>query len=491
MLLIWHQTTDYQEYIKIFALPFHPFKIRREKMVFDGFRAKMKKNRAKFVLNIILGVLILFIVVCLEHFWWGWEENQTNYGLDILARIENHLYSEPLATHELAKSSVYFIEITHEDRKNWKYPELTPRDKLARMIENAWTRNAAVIVLDILMEKAEKSDSKMEKVLHRMLRENAATHVIFPVSINCDGLLVRNRFDELIDTLTADGRQIFHRGISIIEASGSDLINRYWTPYQVYMRANHPEILWNIALLAAAIREDKLLELSRIAREIKATNETRMPQGAEHTIMLGGKSMRIPLFATSPPAANTSITTKECDRIRLHSDIYSQRIRFRLPVESPLIRITADKFDEKENLLQEHSGKVVVIGNSCPDLGDYHWTPAGRLAGLHILGNAINTLVEGLQPKHIPWWLHYVVIEGAIIVAAAALFFLFPSLPAQVIGTVFFVSLLFAISWPVYLYWGIFVNFTIPVFGMSLHRFFADLEEMIKNKNTSNCEHTL
>lgn len=460
-------------------------------MLLDQFWTKLKEKRNQLLSNMGVGLTILLLVIFLEHNWWGWEENEVNSGLDILVKIENRLHSDAFMLQEPQKSPVFFIEVTHANRKNWRFPDLTPRDRLARMVADAWKRGASVIVLDVVMEKPEQGDSKLEEVLQRMLKENAVTHVIFPVTINYEGQLVRNRFDKLIDSSTKDQRQIFHRGISMIEASGSDLLNRYWTPYQSYMEAEKTELIWNVGLLAAAIREEKILELSRIANEIKDMKEKFKKVDAEAGIVLGGKYVKIPLLDRHQPN-ETAISLPETafNNNSSHSDIYAQRIRFTLPVASPLIKLTADKFDGNENLLPELLGKVVVIGNTCPDLGDYHWTPVGKMAGLHILGNAINTITQGLQPERISW-LPSMIIEGIIIVVAAVVFLFLPNLLAQIVATLLSVLLLFAVSYLGYHHLGIFVNFTTPVFVMGLHRVCADWEKIINEKKKSDAEKSL
>jgi len=455
-------------------------------MVLDQFwarlKARFKEKRNQLLFNIGVGLAILLLVTFFEHKWWGWEEDEVNSGLDILVRIENKHYTDPLMLQKLAKSPVFFIEITHEDRRKWRFPELTPRDRLARMVADAWKRGASVIVLDVLMERPEQGDSELEKVLQRMLKEDAFTHVIFPVTINCDGQLVKNRFDQLIDSSTKDQRHIFHRGISIAEASGSDFLYRYWTAYQTYVEGKNMELIWNVGLLAAAIQEQKMLELSRIANEIKATKDDPKSDHAEFGIVLGGRFVKIPFLDRSQPnATDIPVAETECIKRSSHSDIFAQRISFRLPVRSPLIKLTADKFDGNENLLREIPGKVVVIGNTCPDLADYHWTPVGKMAGLHILGNTINTIIQGLQPQRIHRWF-YLIIEGAIIVVAAVVFLLVPPVLAQMVTTLFFVFVLFIISCFLFFNWGVFINFVSPVLVMGLHRFCADWEAIIHEK---------
>lgn len=327
-------------------------------MALDRFWMKLKKDRNQLFINMGVGFIILLIVICLEQYWWGWEEDKANAGLDILVRLENRLCTNGSMTQDLAKSPVFFIEITHQNRRTWKFPELTPRDTLARMVEDAWKRGAAVIVLDVLMEKPERGDSKLEEVLQRMLRESAVTHVIFPVTINSEGRLIKNHFDQLIDSPTKDQRRIFHRGVSLVEASGSDFLDRYWTLYQPYIAAESTKIVWNVAFLAAAIREQKVRELSHIANEIGVTSDGKKGAHAEYGIVLGGRYVEIPLLDRSQPnASDIPVTKTEFIRNESAADIYTRRIRFRLPVESPLIKLTADKFDGDENLLPSFRGK--------------------------------------------------------------------------------------------------------------------------------------
>lgn len=464
-------------------------------MKFEIF--KHKHDQRHFITNVCVGILIAVIFTILGDTWWG--EDKENSGLDVLARLENRLYRDKSV--DLAKSPVYFIEITHADHKRWGSPDVTPRDRLARMVECARERKAKVIVLDVLLEKKgnKAADTKLRDVLERMLAEQATTaeraknHVIFPVTVTFDGNIRTNIFDDLIDGEKNRRLGIFHRGSPTIEATATDKLNRYWSVYKPGLNSKSKlEVVWSVPLLAAAIREGKEEELRNISLDLLHHEGGHGGHGAG--IVLGGRHVEIPSLERIPPPANGYVAGSAVgyQAGTAHSAIYTQRIRFRLEPDkssTARLKLTADKFeDNRQNLLPDLTGKVVLIGNLSPDTGDIHYTPVGTLPGVYILGNAVNAIASGLQPVHMYRWLHYM-IEGVIIIIAAFLFLRFPSIVAQIVATVVFFVIFFPVSWLTYEKWGLFFNFVLPVTGMGLHRIFSDLEVSLAQRGKKHESH--
>ena len=66
--------------------------------------------------------------------------------------------------------------------------------------------------------------------------------------------------------------------------------------------------------------------------------------------------------------------------------------------------------------------KIVVVGNTAPNLGDVHPTPFGGLpmSGPEIHANAISTLLRGVPLRDASTWLNVVILLGLVAAAAAA-----------------------------------------------------------------------
>ncbi|MEI7635758.1 MAG: CHASE2 domain-containing protein [Syntrophus sp. (in: bacteria)] len=438
-----------------------------------------RSQRIHFFINVSVGVVIALLFVLMGKFDWG--EQVINQGFDILVRLESRIYTEKSAP---AKSPVCFIDITDDDHKRWGRPEMTPRGKVAQMVEDAWKQGAAVVFVDVLMPRENRDDPTGDRELHvlfeRMLREDANTHVILPVTVNHDGSIGSHFLDKLLNRTTTSDKQIFHRGYPAIEASASDRLNRYWAPYQPYLNnRGDPCVLWSVTLLASAIREEKLDALNRLGHELEqAAHQSRTGSHASRSISLGERQVEIPAFRIITDT-NNNITV---ERDETHSAPYTQRIRYRIAPDTQStarLRLTADKFSPGDiNPLPDLKGKVVLIGNTSHDMGDYHWTPVGLLPGVYILGNAINTLAAGLQPIHMNSFLHFL-IELFVILVAASFFLYFTKLLAQVLACTLFVILFFPLSWLAYDIWGIFFNFVVPLIGMSFQRTVSGMEDII------------
>ncbi|NVN99089.1 MAG: CHASE2 domain-containing protein [Geobacteraceae bacterium] len=386
------------------------------------------------------------------------DENLANVAFDILIRVEKHF----AVKEEQRQSPVYFFDIDHQTFKKWGEPLQTPRDKVAGLVEAAWRNNSKVVVLDILLDKTDccnvAGDKKLRGLLEKMLRDNAQTKVIFPVAVGVDGERKLNIYDDLIDKKSANGEQIFFRGIPAVSASAKDLINRYWAAFAKGRspKNNTSEILWSSPLLAAAIYENNLSQLDDAAAKLLSNQDAK----GKTTVTLGGKKLVIPL-----------------NRSEHRAEIYTQRIRFRLIPPTapyyesnllPVMRMAGVIESVGFNAFKEDlAGKIVIIGNSSPDTWDIRQTPIGRLPGMYVVGNAVNTIVSGAQPVQTHWWIS-LMVEGAVIILAAFLFARVSSMAAQSATSAIFLTIALPVSWYLFSRWGLFFNFVIPVFGMSI-----------------------
>lgn len=432
-----------------------------------------RQRRIHFFVNIGVGVLIAIFFVIAEKTSFG--EDQLNAAFDLLVRVESRRYADSY----LDDMPVYFIDISAQEYKNMGEPLITPRDRLAELVETAWRKGAAVIVPDILLEKADASkpqgDSRLRALLERMLDENSSSEVVFPVRIGADGYLRACIYDDLIDRTTRDGRHIFHRAVPYVLASTRDFKNRFWDDYRIGLGADKsPQIVWSIPLLASALYDRAFPRLEHVRRALLsdiARSGDHEPSG--HGYMLELRGARI---GVAPPVRLENGSVDAGDAYCLP---YTQRIRFLISPETGQRR-DAENFRPELSPDSLHS-KIVIIGNSSPEAGDMLVTPVGTMPGMYVQGNAINTIVSGRMPVHMPGWVHFA-IEGLIIVVAAWFFLHFEATAAQFLTSVIFIFLFGFISWLIYLRWGLFFNFLIPVAGMQFHKIACGIESMVLNK---------
>lgn len=368
----------------------------------------------RFIYNLVLGGVLFFLAMLLGNT--GTGEELADKGFDIMTMLESEWFSE--RSVRVADVPVYFIEITPEDHKRWKDVDVTNREKLARLVQAAYEKEPDVIVLDVLLEAPASGDEALRQAFGNFTsnrRAKASTRIILPVQIDPDGRIRGNIFDDLISRY----RDTYWRGLAYIEATGSKALVRYWTSYKEGKTQNgDKEGIWGIPALAAAVMAQKDSELN----------------------------------------------------MEQKSYVFAQRIRYRLiPETRSTLRITmsAAEFESGHNPLPSLKGKIVVIGNNSPPMGDIHRTPVGALPGMYILGNAIHTVLHGLQAPILPKSASYLFQFFAIVVAAAA-FTRYPSARAYLITVWIYFFTLMPLGCLMYLTQGDLYNYMLPVLGMRL-----------------------
>ena len=428
-------------------------------------------NLVHLAVNVGVGLFIAILLALAGLTDWG--EDLSNQAFDAFIRSESAGYAKK--TTDLRSSSVFFVEIDKKLYRAMGEPLFTSRKMIADIVRAAWEREAAAVVIDVLLEKSDPTDADGEErlrgLMEKMLRENARTHVIFPVTLNSDGEIRPNRYDNVIDRRTASGERIFHRALPFALATASDLRYRYWSPYEFGVgRDGHPRILWSVPLLTAAILERKQESLYEQERSLMARKGNATVAHADG-IELGRKKVKIPPLEW--------MDESHAVRPGARGEIDSYRIRFHLVPDTPStynLRVDAAGFLRGAGPLP--AGKAVLFGNTSRDSGDFYMTPIGSQPGLYILGNAINTIAGGHAPAHLNPFLHYL-IELGVILVAAFLFLRLPTLVAQVVASIVFLAALLPISWLIFSKWGLLLNFITPVVGMRLHTIASGCENAL------------
>lgn len=344
------------------------------KFVFSFWPDSLMKRH--YLINVCVGLFIALIFVATSSSQWG--DALLNSAFDQLVRHEYYNTSNSVQDG----NPLYFVEITPDEYHQWGEPLVTPRNRLADLVEAAWKKGAPVVVLDILLDRPDRDnpggDTKLRRLLEKMLRENAQTKVVFPVRIGSDGLLRNHIFDDLLNNKTADGHRIFYPAVPTVLASERDLLNRFWGLYQVGRDQNgHTIIVWSVAVLATALHAETQGKLEEVATALIA--ETEHGSSDAHAtgqhVELGGEKLHLsPLKKTVLPGIDQPVYEES----ELHSLPYTQRIRFLIPPDTKEKR---DASNFRSGLSPDSlAGKIVVIGNSSPETGDILPTPVGRIS---------------------------------------------------------------------------------------------------------------
>jgi len=356
---------------------------------------------------------------------------------------------------------IVFVDIDHETYKRWGTPLLTPRKEIARIIETAYRKGAAIIALDVLLEKPDccnpDGDLRLRSVLKEIADNKGRTKVLFGSRFGYERNLQKSLFDDLIDNTPN-----FFRASVNVSAPPTDRVIRYWIPFEKINSTKGPATLWNIAFLAAMLSEEKSVELSKLSGLI----ESRQFEKPFHFRLANNREIEL-------------TPDKE--------DVYRYRIRYLLIPQNTMpdhpggnLFNAISRIDEVESIF--FKDKIVIIGNSSPDAYDMHPTPIGNMAGMYLIGNVLNTILLGNQPSEAHIILR-ILIEMAAIILAAYLFLKFTSFSAVVIGSIplFFLSI--TISYYYFLSSGVFLNFSFALAAMGFHKIVMNIEQIIKNRS--------
>jgi|GEM_PF-1052835 len=450
------------------------------------------KKKIHFFINLGVGLFIAAICHSLQYTTWG--ESIINNALDTYIDSEaREAIEDPLC---IDKGNLVFVEIDHDIYVKWGEPDITPRDKLAQIIRKCYDAGAKVILLDIIFEKEEQSPNNSgdrelkgvleyiwEKEKQRRYNENSNIKktfagIVFCRRIGFKGDLKKSIFyDSFKNSKWKDHINIFYQAVSLFSSNANDNVIRYWNSYEKYVKKNEKDdLIWGAPLLAVMLYEDKASRLDSLRKKL-LSNKHDNPYGEiDKFTFKNGNEYHLTF--------NTSHT-------------YSQRIRFKI-IPGKEIKENSRNIGVKQegntylvsakyNEDFDHIGdaffrdKIVIIGNSSPDIGDIHRTPVGDMSGIYLLGNAVYTILNTRQVKH-PNWLIGCLIELFIIVAAAYLFLYLLSFLVLFISVIFILVGLVELGYWYFLKTGFFLNSGLIFIGMVFHKITVDIEELFSKR---------
>jgi CHASE2 domain-containing sensor protein len=443
------------------------------------------RKRTHFFVNLGIGIGIVILLHFLQHTRWG--EGTLDHFFDLFIRSESS--KAVRIQNDIQSSPLLFVDIDHKTYKEWGEPLITPRDKLARILRILHEGEAKLIVLDILLEGRDARPEN-DRLLLDVLRDiqldaQGTTKIIVPQRIGVEGDLKPALFDALFEKPNEPqgrGPQNIYRATPTLSATGSDNVVRYWNLYEEYRGEDgRPGIIWGYPITAVLLAVEGDLRKLGPFEEILRRSAGRHGGGYRSLDLANGKAIKLPY-----------------DKAHL----YLQRLRFLLVPERSIKDASAEAGDGIEgNLFQtvisfkeleyyqgSFKEKIVIVGNSSPDVGDIQRTPVGEMAGMYVIGNSIHTILVKEQPSPPPVWLS-IIMETAVIVLAAYVFLYFTSLLAQIVATGLILLIFGYFSYLYFLKAGVFLNFVFAIVGMGFHETVADIEEIIEQKGGTAYSH--
>lgn len=404
-----------------------------------------KNAKNTFVFNIILGVtIILLFSVELKDIrpkqdtinWYFDQYTLWRMDSDENSFIDKYILFQKAAdmeTKRIAKN-LMFLDFDNDAVKSLERPTLTPRDKVADLVQTAYQGGAAIIVIDMNFAEQDFSHEKLlagdktaltgeqrDKILYDLLKkirddETSDTKILLPRTNYADRSERQNIFSDLID-----GKKIFAVTPMFTER-GSNV--RFWVPYLKSENVETGEnyILWSIPIMTMALTIGNVEELHTL--EEKILNDSDDDRNKYFlNVERNGVTEKFPIYEEIYSGGGVQRDTKASQYNRIQYVLFPSGVKSSKPIsgnidESNLRHWRRNGIDQ-ENF--DCKNKIVVVGRADDDCDDFLFTPGGMMPGMYVHANAIATVLSSSRP-HLCSTTTHVVIEFLLVLIAAYVF---------------------------------------------------------------------
>ncbi len=379
-------------------------------------------------------------------------------------------------------SPLILIDIDRQAAQAWHAQEITPRDKLARLIAYAVTNRPKAIVVDIdLRERSPGAgDSQLVRFVGSYNRGVGCAPECAPLIFarpvrRLDSVFVSGRagvnasqaLPTIVDAAiaaTPENPWNPHGNVRFgtVETDSTDATTRSWRLWETTCRGPGPgTAIPSAPLLALAGNDTAALQQVRAAIAPLARACTSTPGTTDAPIPSRAVDLRNPFNARTVHIALTEepFERRFFMRIGWHRNGEAADVP-EVGAES----IAAGRAESARSLFAD---KIVFIGSTFGS--DYHFTPLGRVPGVVVQMNELNSLLAGDWLREPSPAMHYT-IEIALVVLLSALLAVLATgwalaLTAALIALAAVTLGLAAFNL------GIFVDSIVPFAGIFLHEF--------------------
>jgi hypothetical protein len=479
----------------------------------DAIRARWRgfdDRQRRFVVNIAIGIAISVLLLPVE----------TNALVERLREVlltwqSGHLQSDPAP--ELA-----WIDIDDTAYLAWNAPDVTPRDKLCRLIDFA-IRGASVVVVDMDLSarpgyqplpaatvcdstarRDVKGDGDADRVLVRYVDRYARDCRLKGRSAAgpCPLLL-------LIRTPRTSPSLFFSKGRRAREPRSSVLDTVHSSPYVMWSIPNFEEDddrivrrwrLWEPlcdGIVGDALPSTELLAVSaykwnqRLPKkhvdspaDVRAKLASLRPicrRSSSDGPVLRSESHPVTVNLGFPVTLTQNTAEHFAERRFFYRFGWSHRTEDeQSQTENPqtvgrLVR--AADITEKPSVERpdprDLNGRIAVIGTSYDDSTDFYRTPLGRMPGSLVLLNAINALYNDDHFRESPWWAR-LLSEAALVALSAWLTYMWPAHAMRIAPAIVLFGFLFVGA--TVLNNGYWFDPVMPLLGIQVHELMAQFE---------------
>ncbi|MBR0287622.1 MAG: CHASE2 domain-containing protein, partial [Selenomonadaceae bacterium] len=243
---------------------------------FFNFNRYPQEQRNQFKFNIFLGVVVLIFSVMVRNT--AIVQGSINGWFDYYIMFR----ADSATDTQSAAQNITFLDFDNNSFQALGKPEMTPRDKVAELLEMAYTGNARIVIFDLDFSEADYSPAKMfagdevaktglerDKILFETISRikndpNSQTKILLPLVTYADKTIKPNVFASLIDN-----KKVFAVTPALTTNQVGDNYARFWLPYlEVKDENGERKILWSIPLLSSVLYGGNFSELENLQSEI-------------------------------------------------------------------------------------------------------------------------------------------------------------------------------------------------------------------------------
>ncbi|KZX60294.1 hypothetical protein A3709_11935 [Halioglobus sp. HI00S01] len=427
------------------------------------------------LINCCLGIGVLTLVHVAQG--WGLFAGQVDRGFDTMLRLQAGQDRETVPPF-------VFIDIDGDTHLAWGEPVVTPREKLATLLEYVLGSDARAVLLDIDLSLPVDNSAVQEVLAAVAASEEASPPLVLMKTSREPAATDPGHYLELkpstLDELVA-GTPDFHWATPLFDTD-RDFVLRRWKQWVPACREGKPVLLPSAQLLMISLDSDPTAE------DLYGDAGSITPHSCEGWADLSGQTLSGTVKAGPHDIYWSSddlrrlvlfnlpwVPTSEMPDTRVERDGKPVTVKAVTTIPARLIT-EADSLPEN-SLLADH---FVIIGSSSYYSGDLHPTPLGLMPGSLVVINAIESLYAFGEVKAPSLWI-IILVELGMLAATSLLFTHYTPGVAAFLSTVFVFGVIFPLSSLLFNN-GVWLNFTLPVVAVQLHELIAIAETKFKSR---------
>lgn len=441
-------------------------------------------------IGVCFGALIEFVIVPLVY-WTPWPvgaviegtwavRNRTDSVADALMRLSAAVPASPRRERPYV-----FVDIDQATWTSWHSPLITPRDRLAAVIDKVSRLDPVVVFVDVDISFPVPKDT--DTPLRTLLRDYergpteraplVLVRAIISGRTEPSNLLEERPTD--YDSLAVSPNIIW---ASSIFQEGSDGVVRSWRLVEPVCVRGAPKVLPSAELALAAIATSKTASLAETMRKLTPLNCATREHSERTAPSLSLGHNLVVEFAEGESKRRIPYTLEW----RQQADAELSQPRFLGPKIdfngrlTPLVAVLpiGKVLDVGPDALRDvFVGSIVVIGGSFEQSEDIHLTPLGPMPGAMIVINSVHALLSfGTSHEPNPWQ-RLTYSFALIVVTALSFHWLRPAVAAIVMAGALFILMIATLS---SYRSGVILDLALPATGVLVHRELLALSAFVR-----------